>query len=212
MPPRFVVCMTSLAALSVIPSGAAAATGKPLKFCFMFLGQRLNFPHFLTIAVHYTLHAQCLQATLVISAGRELPTTAQSGGPCARSTNALTYPFAVHACRYGHFIGRRGIQSQFRDDITTDYKINIPEPPFGATPEQVLASDAYKQCVQFASGDCDVVIGCATLVRFIIRGDCSKFARPAGAPTATWTLWWSVQSGFRPKSSFTSRDTRRQTP
>jgi hypothetical protein len=86
------VCMTSLAALSVIPSGAAAATGKPLKFCFMFLGQRLNFPHFLTIAVHYTLHAQCLQATLVISAGRELPQTTHSGARCVRSTHALTHP------------------------------------------------------------------------------------------------------------------------
>ena len=70
---------------------------------------------------------------------------------------------AVHACRYGHFIGRRGIQSLFRDAITTDYKINIPEPPFGATPEQVLASGAYKQCLKFASGACDVVIGCAHL-------------------------------------------------
>jgi hypothetical protein len=85
--------------------------------------------------------------------------------PCGlRSTNELPTQFlVVHACRYGHFIGRRGIQSLFRDAIITDYVINIPEPPFGATPEQVLASDAYQQCLKFASGDCDVVIGCAHL-------------------------------------------------
>ena len=102
-----------------------------------------------------------------------------------RSTNEPTQFLVVHACRYGHFIGRRGIQSLFRDAITTDYVINVPEPPFGATPEQVLASSAYKQSLKFASGDCDVVIGCASLARSVIRGDCSKHARPTGAPTVT---------------------------
>ena len=66
-----------------------------------------------------------------ILGGRELR---HAAAPPIRADFAqrTTQFLVVHACRYGHFIGRRGIQSLFRDAIITDYVINIPDLPFGA--------------------------------------------------------------------------------
>ena len=52
---------------------------------------------------------------------------------------------------YGHFLGRRGIQSAFREQIVTEFVENVPEE----------AEGALANCRELAKRGCGLVFGCS---------------------------------------------------
>jgi basic membrane lipoprotein Med (substrate-binding protein (PBP1-ABC) superfamily) len=81
---------------------------------------------------------------------------------------------------YGHFLGRRGIQSAFREQIVTEFVENVPEE----------AEGALSACRELAKRGCGLVFGCSfsymdPMVQCSHEYPATKFVHIAGYKTTS---------------------------